>query len=145
MAGYRVDEPTVLDKFIKGLPNPLTKTCVEMDTLETWEEWKISTCKHQDVYLRWRQILGISDNKKDQSLLKKRDLNKWCQGFNSKCTDRDPNAMDMTLGHTHARHLTTNKHARLINEGKCFNYQCRGHFSQDCPQSPSPSDPGCTP
>ncbi len=87
MAGYGVDEPTVLEKFIKGLPNPLAKTCVKMDTLDTWEEWKESTRKHQDVYLRWRQILGVNDNKKDQSSSKKKDLNKWRQGFNSKCAD----------------------------------------------------------
>jgi len=37
-AGYGVSEPTVLENFIKGLPNPLAKTCVEMDTLDTWEE-----------------------------------------------------------------------------------------------------------
>jgi len=35
MAGYGVDEPTGLDKFIKGLPTPLARTCVEMDTPET--------------------------------------------------------------------------------------------------------------
>ena len=140
MAGYGVDKPTVLDKFIKGLPKPLARTCVEMDTLDTWEEWKTSAQKHQDVYLRWRQILGVSDNKKDQSLSKKKDLNKWCQGFNSKCMERDPNAMDTTPGHTRARRMTTDEHTHLMNEGKCFNCQCKGHFSRDCPQSPSPPD-----
>jgi len=40
-AGYGADEPTVLEKFIKGLPNHLAKTCVEMDTPETWDKWKV--------------------------------------------------------------------------------------------------------
>ena len=53
MAGYGVDEPTVLENFIKGLPNPLAKTCVEMDTPDDWEEWKTSAHKRQDIYLRW--------------------------------------------------------------------------------------------
>jgi len=129
MAGYGVDEPMVLDKFIKGLPNPLTRTCVEMDTPDTWEEWKASARKCQDIYLRWQQILGITDNKKDQSSSKKKDLNKWCQGFNSKRADRDPNTMDTTLGCTRAHCMTTDKHTHLMNEGKCFNCQCKGHFS----------------
>ena len=145
MAGYGVDEPTVLEKFIKGLPNPLAKTCVKMDTPDTWEEWKECARKCQEVYLHWRQILGVQDNKKDQSSSKKKDLNKWRQGFNSKRTDRDPNAMDTTPGRTRACHMTTDKHARLISEGKCFNCQCKGHFSRDCPQSPSPPDCDCTP
>jgi len=41
--------------------------------------------------------------------------------------------------------MTTEEHAHLLNEGKCFNCQQKGHFSQDCPQSPSPPDHGCTP
>ncbi len=45
MAGYSVNEPTVLEKFIKGLPNPLTRSCVDMDTPDTWEEWKASARK----------------------------------------------------------------------------------------------------
>ncbi|SRR6266404_1685755 len=32
-----------------------------------------------------------------------------------------------------------------MNEGKCFNCQWKGHFSRDCPQSPSPSDRDQTP
>ncbi len=78
MAGYGVDKPTVLEKFIKGLPNPLARTCVEMDTPDMWQEWKDSSRKCQEVYLHWQQILGIND-KKDQPLSKKKDLNKWRQ------------------------------------------------------------------
>ncbi len=129
LAGYGVDEPTVLEKFIKGLPNPLARNCVEMDNPDLWDKWKESARKHQEVYLKWRQILGVSDTKKDQSLLKKKDLNRWRQGFNSKRVEKDPNTMDTTPGRTRACHMTTEERARLMNEGKCFNCQRKGHFS----------------
>jgi len=129
MARYGVDEPTVLEKFIKGLPNLLARNCVEMDNPDSWEEWKDSARKRQEVYLKWRQILGVSDSKKEQSASKKKDLNRWRQGFNSKRTDKDPNAMDTTLGHTRACRMTTDERTRLMSEGKCFNCQRKGHFS----------------
>jgi len=137
MAGYGVNEPTVLEKFIKGLPTPLARNCVEMDNPDSWDEWKESARKRQEVYIRWRQILGVADTKREQSSSKKKDLNRWRQGFGSKRTDKDPNAMDTTPGRTRTRRMTTDEHTRLMNEGKCFNCQQKGHFSQDCPQSPS--------
>ncbi len=48
--------------------------------------------------------------------------------------------MNTTPGRTQARHMTTDERTRLMNKGKCFNCQHKGHFSQDCPQSPSPPD-----
>ncbi len=114
MAGYGVDEPTVLEKFIKGLLNPLARNCVEMDNPDSCDKWKESARKRQEVYLKWRQILGVSDTKKEQSSLKKKDLNRWQQGFNSKRTDKDPNAMDTTRGRTRAQRMTTEERARLM-------------------------------
>ncbi len=111
-----------------------------MDNPDSWDEWKESARKRQEVYLKWRQILGVSDTKKEQSSSKKKDLHRWRQGFNSKCTEKDPNTMDTTLGRTHARQMTTEERAHLMNEGKCFNCQRKGHFSQDCSQSPFPPD-----
>src|SRR6266403_3782599 len=138
MAGYGVDEPTILEKFIKGLPTLLARNCIEMDNPDSWDEWKESARKRQEVYIRWRQILGVADTKRDQSSSKKKDLNRWRQGFGSKRTEKDPNAMDTTPGRARVRRMTTDERTRLMNEGKCFNCQKKGHFSRDCPQSPSP-------
>ncbi len=48
--------------------------------------------------------------------------------------------MDTTPGRTRAHRMTTDERMSLMNEGKCFNCQHKGHFSRDCPQSPSPPD-----
>src|SRR6266404_1175986 len=106
MAGYGVNKPSVLEKFIKGLPNLLARNCVKMDNPDSWDEWKELAWKCQEVYLKWRQILGVQDTKKEQSSSKKKDLNRWRQGFNSKRTEKDPNAMDTTPGCTCARRMT---------------------------------------
>src|SRR6266404_6503622 len=42
-ANYMLDEPTVLDKFIKGLPMKLAEGCLNQDNPETWQEWADST------------------------------------------------------------------------------------------------------
>src|SRR6267378_1749873 len=138
MAGYGVDKPTVLEKFIKGLPTPLARNCVEMDNPDSWDEWKESARKRQEVYIRWRQILGVADTKRAQSSSKRKDLNQWRQGFGSKRTEKDPNAMDTTPGRARVRRMTTDECTCLMNEGKCFKCQRKGHVSRDCPQSPSP-------
>ncbi len=52
MAGYGINEPTVLEKFIKGLPNPLAKNCIEMDNPNSWDEWKEVAHRRQEVYLQ---------------------------------------------------------------------------------------------
>ncbi len=144
MSGYNVNKPMVLDKFIKGLPNPLAKMCIEMDNPNTWDKWKVFVCKRQEVYLQWWQLLGVNNDKKDQSS-KKKDFNKWQQGFNSKRASQDPNTMDTTPGHTRAWCMTTEERAHLMNKGKCFNCQWKGCFNWDCPQSPSPSNRDRTP
>jgi len=109
-----------------------------MDNPDSWTEWKESARKRQEVYIWWRQILGVADTKREQSSSKKKELNRWRQGFGSKRTEKDPNTMDTTPGRTRARGMTTDERTHLMNEGKCFKCQKKGHFSRDCSQVPSP-------
>jgi len=110
-ANYTLDEPTVLDKFIKGLPTKLAKGCLNQDNLETWQEWADSARKRQGVYLRWRQILGQTNQpgqgqNQGQKSQKGDNFNWWRQGFRSGKTC-DSDAMDTTPGRARARGLST--------------------------------------
>ena len=85
-ANYTLDEPTVLDKFIKGLPTKLAEGCLNQDNPETWQEWAESTRKRQGVYLKWHQILGQTTQpgqgqNQGQKSQKGDNFNKWRQGF----------------------------------------------------------------
>src|SRR6266403_3101657 len=101
-ANYTLDEPTVLDKFIKGLPMKLAKGCLNQDNPETWQEWADSARKRQGVYLKWRQILGQTTQPRQgqnqgQKSQKGDNFNQWHQGFRSgKAHNSD--AMDTTPG-----------------------------------------------
>ncbi len=101
-ANYTLDEPTVLDKFIKGLPTKLAEGCLNQDNPETWQEWANSARKCQGVYLRWRQILGQTTQpgqgqNQGQKSQKGDNFNRWRQGFRSGKT-RNPDTMDTTPG-----------------------------------------------
>ena len=87
-ANYMLDEPTVLDKFIKGLPMKLAEGCLNQDNPETWQEWAESARKCQGVYLKWHQILGQTTlpgqgQNQGQKSQKGDNFNQWRQGFQS--------------------------------------------------------------
>jgi len=110
-ANYTLDEPMVLDKFIKGLPTKLAEGCLNQDNPETWQEWADSARKCQGVYLKWQQILGQTTQpgqgqNQGQKSQKGDNFNQWCQGFRSgKAHDSD--AMDTTPGQARTRGLST--------------------------------------
>jgi len=136
-ANYTLDEPTVLNKFIKGLPTKLAEGCLNQDNPETWQEWADSTRKHQGVYLKWQQILGQTTQpgqgqNQGQKSQKGDNFNQWCQGFRSRKT-RDSGAMDTTPGQARAQGLSTDEQQCLQDEKKCFTCKKEGHFSRDCP------------
>ncbi len=136
-ANYTLDEPTVLNKFIKGLLTKLAEGCLNQDNPETWQEWTDLARKCQGVYLRWHQTLGQTTQpgqgqNQGQKSQKGDNFNKWCQGFRSgRACNAD--AMDTTPGCARAWGLSTEEQQCLQDEKKCFTCKKEGHFSHDCP------------
>ena len=136
-AKYMLDEPTVLDKFIKGLPMKPVEGCLNQDNPETWQEWADSTRKRQGVYLKWQQILGQTTQpgqgqNPGQKSQKGDNFNKWRQGFRSGRA-HDSDTMDTTPGCARAWGLSTEEQQHLQDKKKCFTCKREGHFSHDCP------------
>src|SRR6267378_4551502 len=116
-ANYMLDEPTVLDKFIKGLPTKLAEGCLNQDNPETWQEWANSTRKRQGVYLKWHQILGQTTQpgqgqNQGQKSQKGDNFNQWHQDFHSGKTC-DSDTMDTTPARARAQGLSTDERQHL--------------------------------
>jgi hypothetical protein len=90
----------------------------------------ISVADYEDAAIRYhRKFLQVQAffNKSGKS--KKPTCQQWQQ-----CFAKDPNAMDLTPGHTHARAaLTDDEITRLRQEGKCFKCKHQGHIGRNCP------------
>jgi hypothetical protein len=90
----------------------------------------ISMADYEDTAIRYHcKFLQVQAffNKSGKS--QKPTYQQWQQ-----CFAKDPNAMDLTPGHTCARAaLTDDEMARLCQEGKCFKCKCQGHIGHNCP------------
>jgi hypothetical protein len=90
----------------------------------------ISVADYEDAAIRYHhKFLQVQAffNKSGKS--KKPTCQQWQQRF-----AKDPNAMDLTPGHTHARAaLTDDELVKLHQEGKCFKCKHQGHIGRNCP------------
>jgi hypothetical protein len=94
----------------------------------------ISVADYEDAAIRYhRKFLQVQAFFDKSRKNRKPTHQQWQQRF-----AKDPNAMDLTPGHTRARAaLTDDKLARLHQEGKCFKCKCEGHIGHNCPNQNS--------
>src|ERR1700688_916732 len=50
-AGFRVDEPTVLDFFTQGLPPAMYEKIIDLDEPRNYTEWKAAALKRQGIFI----------------------------------------------------------------------------------------------
>jgi hypothetical protein len=90
----------------------------------------ISVADYKDAAIRYHckflQIQAFFDKSRKS---RKPTCQQWQQHF-----AKDPNAINLTPGCTHARAaLTDNELTRLCQEGKCFKCKCQGHIGHNFP------------
>ena len=55
-AGYRADDPQMLEKFINGLPASLYETIYQLDDPKTYKGWRQAAVKRQEKWLHMQSI-----------------------------------------------------------------------------------------
>jgi hypothetical protein len=133
-----LDEKGTIQKFTKGLPQPLHRSIVdrEVNIPTTWQDWTNAAVRHQQKWLYLQSVFKGTPKVNPQGNRPNRpNLQQWRQGF-----AKDPHAMDLTPGRTRARAtLTEEERAQLMTEGKCFRCKQQGHMSRNCPSKPKPA------
>jgi hypothetical protein len=94
----------------------------------------ISVADYEDAAIRYhRKFLQVQAFFDKSGKSRKPTKQQWQQHF-----VKDPNAMDLTPGHTCARAaLTDDEITRLCQEGKCFKCKHQGHIGHNCPNQNS--------
>jgi hypothetical protein len=130
LAEYNLDERLVGRKYFDGLPEGLHRAIVKdenMGLLITVADYEDAAIRYHCKFLQMQAFFDKSGKSR------KPTCQQWQQYF-----AKDPNAMDLTPGHTRARSaLTDDKMTKLRQEGKCFKCKCQGHIGRNCPNQNS--------
>ena len=132
MGEYNIDETMVCQKFFQGLPKGLQGSMINFEPIDRFthfSNWvEAAICQHKK-YQRWQNVFGGTKNQPQKPFGQKPTRQQWQQKF-----AKDPNAMDLTPGHTCARAaLTEEEQVTLRKEGRCFNCKKQGHIGHNCP------------
>ena len=144
LAGYYKQTRMICNWYFQGLPKGLREAMIGVKPIKHYQnlaDWIKGVIRQHSKYLTYQAYFGPkrSTNQKfpnNQWPSKQQ----WQQGF-----VKNPNAMDLTPGHTHAwAALTDNERATLHQEGKFFKCCKKGHMSWDCPDWTSQARSGQT-
>jgi hypothetical protein len=141
-AGLDVDQPLVVNKFVRGLPREMYDFIYTHKDPQTYEQWRNEAFKAQKRYVHLKNRIN------DFHTTGPKPQQQW-RGITQ--APRDPNAMDTSPGRTRAR-LTGVKELtkpRTQNNGWksqgqsgnkreviCYHCQKPGHMIRDCRQPP---------
>jgi hypothetical protein len=130
LAEYNLGERLVGRKYFNGLPEGLRQTIVKDENMGLL----ISVADYKDAAIRYHcKFLQVQAFFDKSGKSKKPTHQQWQQRF-----AKDPNAMDLTPGHTRARAaLTDDEMNKLRQEGKCFKCKRQGHIGRNCPNQNS--------
>ena len=130
-------------KYFQGLPQGLQESMLAFEPTrhyQTLEDWIEGAIRQHSKYLTYQAYFGGQRKFNPRNPNQRPTKQQWQQGF-----AKNPNAMDLTPGRTHARAaLTDDERATLQQEGKCFKCCKKGHMSRDCPDWASQAQSGTT-
>ena len=131
LARYYEQTGMICQRYFQGLPQGLQESMIAFEPTrhyQTPEDWIKGAIRQHSKYLTYQSYFGGQKNFNPRNPNQRPTKQQWQQGF-----AKNPNAMDLTPGRTHARAaLTDDERATLRQEGKCFKCRKKGHMSQDC-------------
>ena len=130
MALYRETNTKLCEDYFKGLPMGLQRTMITMEPMDRYQvlgDWVEGAIWHHRKFMQLQAHFGAPNPNKNNP--RQPSKQQWQQGF-----AKDPNAMDTSLGCSHAQAaLTEEEKGRLMKEGRCFNCKNTGHRSWEYP------------
>ena len=143
LARYYEQTGMICQRYFQGLPQGLQESMIAFEPTrhyQTLEDWIEGAIRQHSKYLTYQSYFGGQKSFNLRNPNQRPTKQQWQQGF-----AKNPNAMDLTPGHTRAwAALTNNKRATLRQEGKCFKCRKKGHMSRDCPDRASQACSGTT-
>ena len=133
LARYHKQTGMICDHYFQGLPKGLQEAMISFEPTKHYQtlgDWIEGAIRQHSKYLTFQAHFSSKKDTNQRFQNNQRpSKQQWQQGFT-----KNPNAMDLTPGCTHARAaLTDDERATLHQEGKCFKCQKKGHMSRDCP------------
>src|SRR5712675_3403063 len=137
------DDPNCLRIFAKGLPYSLAATCIDVESLQTFEGWAKAAQKHNRNYLIKQNLKPPGSGQPNQCR-----NNAFTWNFNrsnqGNCRNnqggglprlpaRDPNAMDTSASAQVSKATTEADKECYRKEGRCYECGKQGHIVQACP------------